>query len=232
MKKAMRHFLILLASLALFACAGDTPGGDGDGDNGDGDGDNNGDLGTPGSGGSEFEHPFDPFAEYSSNLPDEVLATLHSCGKMPTGTVSRVLASRGIDIASTAGLSAGQLLRDSRNALGVANYDIRIRENVVPSAAGMTKLLDALNQGATEVIAAMEAGTVAGCVHPVAEMNPVTLFNTDRTQCRPEGIACLTGTAATSNRVDLCNQILNTATPEVAERMAAAVVLAGSLMCE
>src|SRR5262245_34949609 len=87
--------------------------------------------------------------------PPRYTARVHSCPKMKYDTIGRVLASRGVDINSGTHLSAGQIYQTSDQALGVANYAARQRENLELTTAAAGKLFDIFVQAAPEIIANM-----------------------------------------------------------------------------
>src|SRR5438046_2648810 len=68
----------------------------------------------------------------------EAAAHLHSCQKLKYATLGNLLASRGVNLASTTAGSAGALYNAGTQALGVADYTARVGEAVVPTTAGAT----------------------------------------------------------------------------------------------
>ena len=86
--------------------------------------------------GNTFDHPdtqVDVWAlldRLQQQGPPKYTSRVHSCPKMKYETIGRVLASRGVDINANGETTAGQMWRDSDQALGVANYAARQRENL------------------------------------------------------------------------------------------------------
>ncbi len=187
------------------------------------------------SGGEEntFDHPgtnVDPF-ELLERLrregPARYAARVHSCPKMKYDTMGTILASRGVNLASTVALSAGRLWRESDQALGAPNYAARQREARELSTATASKLFDIFVQAAPEIINMMPARaecTVAGIG---AEM-----FNASN-QCTADGIACLLGVPATASHLELCNLTVQRASDvDKGKRIAVASLLAAAHTCE
>lgn len=159
--------------------------------------------------------------------PPKYTARVHSCPKMKYATIGRVLASRGVDINSNTALSAGQIWRTSDQALGVANYAARQRENLELTTAAAGKLFDIFVQAAPEIIAAMpnRAECQVGGVGAV-------LFNSSN-QCDADGITCLIGVPATASHIELCNLTVSMASDiETGKKMAVAALLAAAHTCE
>ena len=118
---------------------------------------------------------------------------------MKYATIGRMLASRGVDLNATGETTAGRMWRDADQALGVANYAARQRENLELTTAAAGKLFDIFVQAAPEIIAAMpnRAECQVGGVGAV-------LFNGSN-QCDADGITCLIGVPATASHLELCN---------------------------
>jgi hypothetical protein len=193
---------------------------------------------TTGGDGNTFDHDnsgvsaWDLIDRLQKEGPPKYTSRMHSCPKVKYSAIGNILASRGVDISGAGGaLSAGGLYQSGNNALGVADYSNRIRENLVISTSGASRLFDIFAAAAPEVIAAMpnlEACKVAGVSS--------TMFGVDAQNtayCRAEGIACLTGAPATGTAIDLCNLTLQKATnPTVGKNMAVAVLMAAAHTCE
>ena len=159
--------------------------------------------------------------------PPKYTARVHSCPKMKYATIGNVLASRGVDINSGTNLSAGQIYRTSDQALGVANYAARQRENLELTTAAASKLFDVFVQAAPEIIANMQNS-------PACQIGGqgVSLFNAQN-QCDADGITCLIGVPATASHVELCNLTIQHASDvETGKRMAVAALLAAAHTCE
>lgn len=187
------------------------------------------------SGGEEntFNHPgtnIDPF-ELLERLrqegPARYSSRIHSCPKMKYDTLGTILASRGVNLANTAALSAGRLWRESDQALGAGNYAARQREGRELSTATASKMFDIYVQAAPEIIAAMPGRAECTVAGVGAEM-----FNASN-QCTADGIACLLGMPATASHLELCNLTVSRASDvEKGKRIAVASLLAAAHTCE
>lgn len=216
--------IVLVAAVALTgACAGDLDTTTPPEDNG-------------GAGGGEdntYDHPFIEIDVWglldriAAEGPPRFSSRVHSCPKIRYGTIGRLLASRGVDIANTTPLSAGQLYDTGSSALGAPNYSARSREGLDLTAAGASKLFDIFVAAAPEMIASLP--TSAACM--VGDQ-PAQLFN-EAGQCSVDGITCLLGVPATPSHIEICNLTLSRAsTPEIGQRMAIAVLAAAAHTCE
>jgi hypothetical protein len=187
------------------------------------------------SGGEDntYDHPnanIDPF-ELLERLrregPARYAARVHSCPKMKYDTMGALLASRGVNLASTTALSAGRMWRESDQALGAPNYAARQREARELSTATASKLFDIFVQAAPEIIAAMP--TLAAC--QVSGVG-VSMFNAEN-QCNADGIACLIGVPPTASHLELCNLTVQRASDvEKGKLIAVASLLAAAHTCE
>lgn len=159
--------------------------------------------------------------------PPKYTARMHGCPKMKYDTIGRVLASRGVDIGNGTALSAGQIYQTSDQALGVANYAARQRENLELTTAAAGKLFDIFVQAAPEIIAGMPN-------RPECQVGGVgaVLFNAQN-QCEADGITCLIGVPATASHIELCNLTVSRASDvETGKNMAVAALLAAAHTCE
>jgi hypothetical protein len=140
--------------------------------------------------------------------------------------VSNVLTSVGVNVANVTALSAGQLYRDGDTAMGAPLFANRIRENIVITTSGASRLFDIFAAAAPEVIAAVP--TLPRCnVGGV----PAVMFNGNT--CDPSGIACLIGTTPTLGHIDFCNlTVTNASTVDQGKRIAVAALLAAAYTCE
>jgi len=189
--------------------------------------------GTAGDVDTTFNHEnehldvWDLLARLQDEGPPEYSAHLHACPKVKYATLGRILASRGVNLASNADGSAGRMYRESDQALGVANYAARVPEASELSAATASKLFDIFVAAAPEIISAMPtlpACTVGGAASRV--------FNAQG-QCEPNGLTCLMGVPAQAGHVEICNRIVARAsTPEVGRTLAVAALLAAAHTCE
>jgi hypothetical protein len=226
MKTHLLHGLgALLLSAAMLACVGDaTPAPDDDPV-----------PEGPASGGDEntFDHPeimpdvWGLLDRLSQEGPPEFSARVHSCPKMKYRTIGNVIASRGVDLGGTGETNAGQMWRDSMQALGAANYAARVPERTELTTASAAKLYDIWSQAAQQIIDQMPNRaecTVGGA--------PARMFN-DLDQCSADGITCLLGVPATAAHVELCNEMVDRATtPETGKIIAVAALAAAAHTCE
>ncbi|MFT3774774.1 MAG: DUF1549 domain-containing protein [Minicystis sp.] len=172
--------------------------------------------------------PFDILAQREEEGPAEVRTRLHSCQKITYATLGNILSSLGVDMnAQTNPPSAGQLYKNGGGALGTANYDARVGEAIVWSAAGAAKLFDIFVQAAPEVIANLE--NVDQCkVDGVG-----TKMFDDQDQCNADALACIMGRPATKTQVDVCSHLVQQASDvETGKRIAVATILAATHSCE
>jgi hypothetical protein len=180
-----------------------------------------------------FDHPdtqvdvWELLDRLSAEGPPKYTARSHSCPKVRFSTIGRILASRGVDVASTTNLSAGQLYRTGDQALGAPSYGARSRENLELTTAGASRLFDIFVAAAPEIIANMPNRAACRIGNVGAR-----LFN-DADQCVAEGITCLIGYPATASHVEVCNLTVQRASdPETGKRMAVAALAAAAHTCE
>jgi hypothetical protein len=232
---------MLIAAFSLAGCLGGGGGGSGSG-SGTGTGDGTGtttpggSLGLPGvtSGGdgNTFDHDNDgsgdPFAvlqRLAEEGPPEISTKMHSCMKMKYATVGNVLKALGVNMAATGATSAAVLYKNGSQAMGAPNYGARVPEAIELSTAGATKLFDIFVQAAPEIITAMpNIAKKAG--------QPVQMFDAGG-KCSADGIAFLQGAPATQAQIDLCNNVLGSASSaQIGQTLAVATLLAASHTCE
>jgi hypothetical protein len=159
--------------------------------------------------------------------PPKYTSRVHGCPKVKYETLGNLLASRGVNIGDTTALSAGQIYTSSDQALGVANYAARQRENLELTTAAASKMFDIYVQAAPEIIANMPNQTAC----QVGGVGAV-LFNAQN-QCMPDGITCLIGVPATPSHLELCNLTVSRASDvETGKKMAVAALLAAAHTCE
>lgn len=180
-----------------------------------------------------FDHPqinVDPFEllERAKNEgPPRYASRVHKCPKMQYGTLGRILSSRGVNMGSTAALSAGKLFDDGDQALGAPNYGARQREGRELSTATASKMFDIFVQAAPEIIANLpgrEECKVAGV--------GARMFN-DADQCTADGITCLLGVPATASHIEVCNLTVSRASDTAHGKLiAVATLLAAANTCE
>jgi hypothetical protein len=175
-------------------------------------------------------HTTDPWVELERAQregPPRYASRVHGCPKMRVRTTGNVLASRGVNLASTTALSAGQIYRTSAAALGAANYASRMRENVDLGVATAAKLFDIYVQAAPELIANLPN-------RPECQRNGVgaQLFDAAN-RCVADGFSCLMGIPATPQHLAICNETVKRAADvESGKRMAVALLAAAAHTCE
>ncbi len=187
---------------------------------------------TSGSEAETYDHAnggFDPFEiidRLAKEGPPRYTSRVHSCPKVRYRTFGTVLTSLGVNVASTAALSPGELYRDGYNAMGGPNFANRIRENIGITTSGASRAFDIFAAAAPEVINAVP--TLARCQTGGV---PAVLFNGNT--CDPTGITCLLGTPATLAHLDFCKLTIESATtPDIGKRIAVAALLAAAYTCE
>jgi hypothetical protein len=178
----------------------------------------------------------DPFAELERlqrEGPPRYASRVHSCPKMRYRTLGNLLASRGVDLAATGELTAGQLYRQAGQALGGPNYAARVRENLDLGLATTAKLFDIYVQAAPEIIQKLPARPE--CQLPGAApgaAGAAKLFDADN-HCVADGVTCLIGVPATPTHLEICNQtVRDAADVETGKRLAVAVLAAAAHTCE
>jgi hypothetical protein len=229
---------MVIAAFSLAGCLGGGGSGTGTG-TGDGTGDGTqtpgGSLGLPGltSGGSgnTFDHSnddSDPFAvlqRIQFEGPPEISTKMHSCEKVKYATVGNILKQLGVNMAATGATSAAVIYKNGNQAMGAPNYGARVSESIELTTAGATKLFDIFVQAAPEVIAAIPT---------VAKKNGAAIQMFDAGgKCTSDGIAFLQGAPATQAQIDLCNNILGSASSAaIGQTLAVATLLAAAHTCE
>jgi hypothetical protein len=190
-------------------------------------------TGTGGGMDTTFDHdleqadPFAVLARIQEQGPPEISTRMHSCEKMKYVTVGNVLAQLGVNMASTTTNSAGLLYKNGGSALGMPNYSARVPEAIENSTAGVTKLFDIFVAAAPEIVKAMP--TNASCKLAGAA---TSMFDASG-QCTEAGIACLQGTPAIPGQLDLCNNVLASAsTSAIGQAIAVATILSSAHTCE
>lgn len=172
--------------------------------------------------------PFDILAQRQEEGPAEIRTRLHSCQKITYAALGNLLSSLGVDLNATGTPpTAGQLYKGGSGALGVANYDARVGEATVWSAAGAAKLFDIFVQAAPEVIANlpnMDQCKIDGV--------GARVFNDDDT-CNADGLSCIMGRPASDTQVSVCNYLVQQASDvETGKRIAVATILSATHTCE
>lgn len=195
--------------------------------------------GTSGNPDNTFDHdndgksPWEVIAEQQAAGPSRYQARMHGCVKIRYSTVGNLLRSHGVAFPGAAN-SAGQLFTSGANSMGGPSYASRVRENLQPSTAGMSRLFDIFSSASTEIIAGF--GNIEAC--KVAGVSPA-LFDNGGTTCNAEAFKCLMGLPATPAHLDICNKTIASAktaagAPDQAlgQRLAVAVMLSAAHTCE
>ena len=159
--------------------------------------------------------------------PPRYTSHMHSCAKIRYATLGNMLRSLGVNTANATALSAGRLYTDGYSAMGGANFDNRIRENISVTTSGASREFDIFAAAAPEIITAIP--TLARCQ---TAGTPAVLFDAGNV-CQPSGITCLIGVPATQAHIDLCNaSVTGASTVDIGKRLAVAVLLAAAHNCE
>jgi hypothetical protein len=175
-------------------------------------------------------HTEDPWLELERTQregPPRYASRVHGCPKMRVATTGNVLASRGVNLASTTALSAGQIYRASTAALGAPNYAARIRETIDLGVATAAKQFDIYVQAAPEIMANLPT-------RPECQKNGVAaqLFDSSN-RCVASGFSCLMGVPANAEHLAICNETVKRAADvETGKRMAVALLAASAHTCE
>ena len=150
---------------------------------------------------------------------------MHGCTKVRYRSLGNVLADRGVNVANTTALSAGDLYTTGQAALGFENYANRLREDIDITISGESREFDIFAAGAPEIMKSIQGGTVAACPG-------VTLFDASG-NCQPSGITCLLGVPASSTHISLCNIAVTSASDQATgEQIAVASLMAAAYTCE
>jgi len=189
--------------------------------------------GTSGDESTTFDHendgysPWDLIDRLAKEGPPRYTSKVHSCPKVRFATLGNVLRAVGVNTANTANLSAGQLYTSGFNAMGGPNYANRIRENILVTTSGASRMFDVFAAAADEIITAMP--NLARC--QVAGTG-AAMFDANN-QCRADGITCLIGQPAQPAHLDFCNLTVTSASDvNVGKRIAVAAILAAAYTCE
>lgn len=167
-------------------------------------------------------------AQRKEEGPPEIRTRMHSCQKIQVATLRSMLESFGVNMDATGNPpTAGQLLKSGTQALGAANYDARVGESIVWTAAGAAKYFDILVQAAPEIIANLP--NVQQC--QVNGAGP-QVFDADN-KCVEDALTCLMGRPATAQHVAICNSIVQSASNiETGKNIAIATLLSAAHSCE
>ncbi len=180
-------------------------------------------LGTDGT-----KDPFQVLKEREEEGPAEIRTRLHSCQKIQVTTLRSILVGFGVNMDATGDPpTAGQLLKDGGGALGAANYDARVGETLVWTAAGAAKMFDILVQAAPEIIANLPSS-------PQCQVDGVgpQVFD-ENNKCVEDAVTCLIGRPATKDHVAICNSaVAQASSVETGKKVAVATLLSAAHSCE
>lgn len=172
--------------------------------------------------------PFEVLKEREEEGPAEIRTKLHSCQKIQVTTLRSILVGFGVNIDATGDPpTAGQLLKDGAGALGAANYDARVGESLVWTAAGAAKMFDILVQAAPEIIANLPNS-------PQCQIDGVgpQVFD-ENNKCVEDAVTCLIGRPATADHLAICNSLVQQASSiETGKNIAVATLLSAAHSCE
>lgn len=226
--------LLLVLVAGASACGSDIEDEPTPPDNNPGGGDTSGNPDNTFDHDNEGKSPWEVLAEQQAAGPSRYQARMHGCVKIRYSAVGNLLRSRGVAVPGTGAASAGQLFTTGQNSMGAPSYAVRVRENLVPSTSGMSRLFDIFASASTEIIAGfanIEACKVAGVAPP--------LFDAGGSQCNAEAFKCLMGLPAIPEHLDICNKTIAGArnaagAPDqaIGQRLAIAVMLAAAHTCE
>lgn len=172
--------------------------------------------------------PFEVLKEREEEGPAEIRTRLHSCQKIQVTTLRSILVGFGVNIDATGDPpTAGQLLKEGGGALGAANYDARVGESLVWTAAGAAKMFDILVQAAPEIIANLPNS--AQC--QIDGVGPQVFDENNR--CVEDAVTCLIGRPATADHLAICNSAVAQASDaETGKKIAVATLLSAAHSCE
>jgi hypothetical protein len=172
--------------------------------------------------------PFEVLKEREEEGPAEIRTRLHSCQKIQVTTLRSILVGFGVNMDATGDPpTAGQLLKDGGGALGAANYDARVGETLVWTAAGAAKMFDILVQAAPEIIANLPNS-------PQCQVDGVgpQVFD-ENNHCVEDAVTCLIGRPATKDHLAICNSVVGQASDlETGKKIAVATLLSAAHSCE
>jgi hypothetical protein len=179
-----------------------------------------------------FDHPTeqDPFAilqRVETEGAPAVSTKEHSCAKMKYATVGHVLSALGVNLANKTATSGGAIYTAASQSMGAPDYAARVSESLELTTAGATKLFDILTESAPEIIVGV--GKATSCM---TAGTPAAIFGADG-KCAVAGLSCIQGYPATQAQVDLCNNILTSAsTPTIGQTLAVATLMSAAHSCE
>lgn len=181
-----------------------------------------------GLGNTPTKDAFEVLQQRQEEGPAEIRTRLKSCQKLQVTTLRNVLVGFGVNIDATADPpAAGELFKGGQGALGGANYDARVGEAIVWTAAGAAKMFDIWVQAAPEIIANLPN-------MPQCQVNGVgpQVFD-ENNQCVADAISCLIGKPATPEHIAICNSaVQNASSIDNGKNIAIATLLSAAHSCE
>jgi hypothetical protein len=181
-----------------------------------------------GLGDTPTKDAFEVLKQREEEGPAEIRTRLHSCQKLQITTLRNILTSFGVNMDATGNPpTAGQLFNGGTGALGAANYDARVGEAVVWTAAGAAKMFDIWVQAAPEIIANLPS-------MPQCQIDGVgpQVFD-ENNKCVEDAVTCLIGRPATPDHLAICNSaVQNASSIENGKNIAIAALLSAAYSCE
>lgn len=171
---------------------------------------------------------FEVLKQREEEGPAEIRTRLHSCQKLQITTLRNILSSLGVNLDATGNPpTAGQLVKEGTGALGAANYDARVGEAIVWTAAGAAKMFDIWVQAAPEIIANLPN-------MPQCQIDGVgpQVFD-EENHCNADALTCMMGKPATAEHVAICNSaVANSSDVETGKKVAIAALMSAVHSCE
>lgn len=179
-------------------------------------------------GDDKLKDPYEVLKQREEEGPAEIRTRLHSCQKIQVATVRSILTSLGVNIDATGNPpTAGELYKQGAGALGAANYDARVGESLVWTAAGAAKMFDIWVQAAPEIITNLP--NMPQC--QVDGVGP-QVFD-EQNKCVADAVTCIIGRPATPDHVAICNSAVEHASDiETGKKIAVATLLSAAHSCE
>jgi hypothetical protein len=151
----------------------------------------------------------------------DVVARLHGAQKIQYATLGRILTDLGVAVTSTAANSAGLLYTQGQGALGVAVYQSRVPEMIIPSTSALAKEYDIFVAAASEIVKSNLASSM--------RCPGVALFDTTTGDFTHDGLSCLLGKPAKADHLTLANQLVSQASDKTTgQELAIATLLAAA----
>jgi hypothetical protein len=151
----------------------------------------------------------------------DVVARLHGAQKIQYATLGRILTDLGVAVTSTTANSAGLLYTQGQGALGVAVYQSRVPEMIIPSTSALAKEYDIFVAAASEIVKSNLASS--------KRCPGVALFDTTTGDFTHDGLSCLLGKPAKADHLTLANQLVSQASDKTTgQELAIATLLAAA----